>query len=173
MTRRLGAITQFSYVVDDLDKAIEHWAGVLQVGPFFVLEHVEYKECIYKEQPCALDMSVALAYSKDIQIELVVQHNEVASIFTDFRSIRGTGLQHVGVISHDLTSDLESLSEKGIVPVQYGEAENGTRFAYLNSDTIPGTMLELFQVPDTIGSAFEYMRRAAQQWDPEIGPPRR
>lgn len=173
MTQRLGHILQFSYVVRDLNAAIEHWARTLQVGPFFVLEHVPYKACQFRGAPSDIDMSVALAYSGDTQIELVQQHNDAPSIFREFLTARGEGLQHVGALSADLDSDLAMMSRQGAVPIQEGEAQNGTRFAYLDTDHYPGTMLELFQVPADIASAFDYMREKARVWNPETDSIRR
>ncbi len=173
MSRQLGPIVQFSYVVDDLDAAIAHWARVMEVGPFFVLEHVPYSRCLYLSKETAIDMSVALAYSGDVQIELVQQHNDAPSIFRNFLTARGPGLQHVGTVSDDLEADLAVLAGRGVRPVQEGEAENGTRFAYVDSDLVPGTMLELFQLPENIRQAFEYMRAAARDWDPSADPARR
>ncbi len=170
---RLGPIMQFSYVVRDLDLALEHWAQTLQVGPFFVLEHVPYTRCEYRGQPSNIDMSVAIAYSGDVQIELVQQHNDAASIFNDFLNARGEGLQHVGIVTEDLSCDLAAFARTGTHPLQQGEAENGTRFAYLNTDSIPGTMLELVQLPPQIATAFEYMRAAAASWKPGVDPIRR
>ena len=172
MSRVLGPIVQFSYVVDDLDAAITHWAEVLQVGPFFVLEHVPYRICRFRGEATPLDMSVALAYSHDVQIELVIQHNDAPSIFKEFRDARGAGLQHVGVVTDDLERDLRHFAARGVRPLQDGEADNGTRFAYLDTALVPGTMLELFQLPAPISSAFESMRRAAQSWVPGRDPPR-
>ena len=173
MSQRLGNILQFSYVVRDLDAAIEYWARVLQVGPFFVLAHVPYKTCRVRGEPTDIDMSVALAYSGDTQIELVQQHNDAPSIFREFMAARGEGMQHVGVLSSDIDGDLAALAARGVTPVQEGEAENGTRFAYVDSDAYPGTMLELFQVPGEVASAFEYMRGKARGWDPVEGSARR
>ncbi|MFK7957949.1 MAG: VOC family protein [Lysobacterales bacterium] len=173
MTARLPPIIQFSYLVTDLDAAIEHWAGTLSVGPFFVLEHVPFANQLYRGDPCEADISVALAYSGPVQIELVQQHNDARSIFFDFLSTRGEGLQHVGAITQNLDEDLAALAKVGAAPVQWGEAENGTRFAYLNTDKVPGAMLELFQLPTKVASAFDYMQAAAQKWRPGIDPARR
>lgn len=163
---RLPPILQFSYVVEDLDAAINHWAEVLQVGPFFVLEHVPYETCYYRGAPSDVDMSVALAYSGDVQIELVKQHNNADSIFKEFLASRGPGLQHVGALTEDLESDLRGLKTIGIEPVQWGTAENGTRFVYVDSDMIAGCMLELFQIPEELHQAFAYMKKKAANWQP-------
>lgn len=173
MSRQIQAINQFSYVVRDLDAAISHWADVLQVGPFFVLEHVPYATCRYRGAPTDIDMDVAMAYSGDVQIELVHQRNDAPSIFTEFLRERGEGLQHVGVITPDLDLALDHFAGKSIEPVQEGVAENGTRFAYLDTAVVPGTMLELFELPAAIEKAFGKMREACAAWDPATGPARR
>ena len=100
--RDLPNICQFSYLVRDLDAAIEHWAGTLQVGPFFVLEHVPYEHCTFRGQPSDIDMSVAMAYSGAVQIELVCQHNDAPSIFSEHLSSKGEGLQHIGALISDI-----------------------------------------------------------------------
>lgn len=72
-------------------------------------------------------------------------------------------------ISDDLRSDLAWFADKGINPVQEGEAENGTLFAYLETDLIPGTMLELVSLPKEVVSAFKFMHDKAAQW--KVGDP--
>ncbi|MEM7282971.1 MAG: VOC family protein [Pseudomonadota bacterium] len=173
MSPAFTTISQFSYVVKDIDRAIDHWAGILRVGPFFVLEHVPYDTCLFRGEVTDVDMSVAMAYSGDTQIELVCQHNNADSIFIEHLQNHGEGLQHVGARTENLDADLSFFQSKSITPVQEGLASNGTRFAYLNTDAFPGTMLELFQIPDDIARAFDYMRKAAKTWDPEIDSPRR
>ncbi|MEL7539201.1 MAG: VOC family protein [Pseudomonadota bacterium] len=167
------SITQFSYVVRDLDAAIEHFADTFGVGPFFVLEHVPYRVCRFRGEAADIDMSVAMTYVGDMQLELVVQHNDTPSIFTEFLDKRGEGLQHVGRLVDDIASELAAFAERGIQPVQDGEAENGTLFAYLDTDTIPGSMLELFQVPPDVASAFEYMKKKAAEYRPGVDQRRR
>ncbi|MEM7359316.1 MAG: VOC family protein [Pseudomonadota bacterium] len=161
---KLPELMQFSFVVEDLESAIQHWAQNFHVGPFFVSEHIPYKSCLYLGQPIDLDMSVAIAYNGSIQIELVKQHNDSPSIFREFMLNRGDGLQHVAMISEDLSADLARYAANGVTPVQEGEAENGTRFAYLNTDRIPGTMLELVSPTEEVLRAFNFMRNAADSW---------
>lgn len=170
MSRIFGPIMQYSFVVKDMEKAIAHFANTLEIGPFFVLDHVAYKKITYKEHPSDIDMSVAIAYSGDIQIELIQQHNDSPSIFNDFLKTQGEGMQHVGVITHDIKADLTLLETQGINAVQYGEAENGTRFAYLDTALIPGTMVEIFEVSDRLAKGFEFMRNAALKWNPKSDP---
>ena len=166
-------IDQFSYVVTDLDRAIEHFASTFGIGPFFVLEHVPYKVCRFRGRDANIDMSVAMAYDGETQIELVTQHNTAPSIFTEFVAERGEGLQHVGRLVGDISAELAAFADKGVQSVQDGEATNGTLFAYLDTAVVPGTMLELYQVPEDVASAFEYMQAKAREFRPGTDKPRR
>jgi len=156
---------QNGFLVEDLPAAIEHWARVLQVGPFFVFERVPFKELWYREQPAAdIELTVAIAYCGDLQIELIHQRNAVPSIYTDFRLRHGTGLQHMGVLSDNLERDLARLRAKNVVPIQHGNAA-GMRFAYVATDHHPGGMLELIEATPKTLAFFERMRTAARDWD--------
>jgi hypothetical protein len=156
---------QNGFVVDDVAAAIEHWARVLHVGPFFVFERVPFKEVWYRGQPAGdIDLTVAIAYSGELQIELVHQRNSVPSIYADFRARHGTGLQHMGVLSENLERDLARLKTKNVLPVQYGNAA-GMRFAYVSTDHHAGGMVELIEATPKTLAFFERMRAAARDWN--------
>ena len=161
----LGPVMQVSYLVRDLDDAINHWAAKMNVGPFFVLDHVSYDEFYYRDHPSDVDMAVAIAYSGNIQIELVRQHNEAPSIFQDFLKAHGEGMVHLGATTDDLAQDLAALEQKGIKPVQHGRASNGTLFAYVETDFHPGALMELVELSPSLEKGFAVMRQAAQDWD--------
>ena len=55
-----GPVMQLGFVVPDLEAAARHWTR-LGVGPFFLLEHIQFAECRYKGTPTRFDMSVASA----------------------------------------------------------------------------------------------------------------
>ena len=164
MSRFFGPIFQSGYVVPDWEAAAWHWIEKLGVGPFFVLRHVEFAECFYRGQPTCADLTVAITYSGEHQIELVQQHNDAPSIYTDFLTRSPYGLQHVGALTRDLdrTLDDHSLLDRRI---QWGETSAGQRFAYVDTCFTEGTMLELIEADRTMLDAFDYMRRAAADWD--------
>ena len=35
---------QNAFVVDDLDAAMDHWLNKMGVGPYFMFEHVQFRE---------------------------------------------------------------------------------------------------------------------------------
>ena len=160
-----GPVMQNGFVVDELNAAIEHWARRLGVGPFFVFERVAFKECWYRGQVATdIDLTVAIAYWGEVQIELIHQRNAVPSIYTDFVARKGSGLQHMGVMSDDLDADLARLKDRGILPVQHGTAP-GMRFAYVATDFHPGGMIELIEATPKAVSFFGRIRAAARDWD--------
>jgi hypothetical protein len=162
---RFGPIVQNGFVVRDLEAAVQHWSGRLGVGPFYVLEHIPFGPVFFRGKPLALDMSVALAQWGEIQIELIVQHDTAASIYTEFSARHAEGLQHVGVMTASLDEHLECLRPHGIEPVQWGATANGMRFAYVDTDAHPGAMIELIETGPAVEAFFAMVRKAAENWD--------
>jgi hypothetical protein len=164
----LGLPMQLGFVVPDLDAAIRHWVS-LGVGPFFLLEHIAFAECSYRGKPARFDLSVAIGQWGPVQVELIRQHDDVPSIYTRFDGSRAGGLQHVGVMTDSVAADLERLAPLGIEPVQHGSTANGIRFAYVNTDALPGAhpggMVELIERGPAIDGFFRLVREAAAGWD--------
>ncbi|HVW67763.1 MAG TPA: VOC family protein [Steroidobacteraceae bacterium] len=166
MASLFGPVMQNGFVVADLTKALEHWTRVMRVGPFFLFERIAFAECWYRDRPATdIDLSVAIAYWGDIQIELIQQRNDVPSIYTDFTSRGLAGLQHMGVITDSVERDLSRLAEQGVRPVQHGRTAAGMRFAYVDTDHHPGGMVELIEAGPKGLAFFEKMREAARTWD--------
>jgi methylmalonyl-CoA/ethylmalonyl-CoA epimerase len=166
VTAAFGPVVQNAFVVDDLDAALAHWTVRMGVGPFFVLERVKFGEVTFRGAPAGdIDLTVAIAYWGDLQIELIRQNCATPSIYTEFASARGTGMHHMGVLTDDLDEHLRLLAVRGIEPVQHGATAVGMRFAYVSTDFHPGGMVELIEAGPAVRSAFDGMRAAAARWD--------
>lgn len=161
---RFGDIMQNGYVVDDLETAAMHWVNTLGVGPFFFMEHIEFSESFYRGKPAEIDMSVAIAYSGNLQIELVQQHNDAPSIYKTFRDQHGQGLQHVGALVDNLDTCLSTNNAESL-KLQWGTTGAGQRFAYLATDFHNGAMIELIEADESMHNAFTSMQRTASEWD--------
>ncbi|MDJ0940607.1 MAG: VOC family protein [Woeseiaceae bacterium] len=160
----MGPIIQNGFVVRDWREAALHWAETLGVGPFFAIEHVEFAECFFRGEPVDIDMSVAIAYTGGYQIELVQQHNDAPSIYTEFLEHNEPGLQHVGTLVDDLDQAIAEGGFEGKL-IQHGTTAAGQRFAYVDSILHNGTMLELIEADGGMRNAFDYMQKAAVGWD--------
>jgi hypothetical protein len=162
---QFGPLIQNGYVVRNLERAVHHWATVVGVGPFFVLEHVAYGDVFFRGKPAKVDMSVAVGYWGDMQVELIVQHNDAPSIYSEFAVLAGEGLQHIGVMTDSVPEHLQRLHAQGIDPIQWGETANGIRFAYISTDAHLGGMIELIERGPVIEGFFRMARAAAENWD--------
>lgn len=165
---RLGPVMQLGFVVRDLERAASHWSS-LGIGPFLLLEHVKLADCRFRGAPVSFDMSAAVAQWGSVQLELIQQHDDVATVYTEFIGAAAGGLHHLGVMTDSIAAQLESLAPTGIAPVQSGSAGNGIRFAYLGTDALPdahpGAMIELIERCPAIERFFGMVRDAAVDWD--------
>src|SRR5689334_7776513 len=84
-----GPIRQIGYVVGDIDEAIASWVA-LDVGPWFAVRGLSMR-AHYRGRPCETTLSLALSNTGEMQIELIYQHDETPSIFTEFLTANGPG----------------------------------------------------------------------------------
>lgn len=165
MRRIAGPVMQNAFVVPSLERAIEHWTQVMGVGPFFLFEHIAFSEYIFRGRAVKpIDLSIAIAYWEDLQIELIRQLDDSPSIYTEFQAAHGSGMHHMGVMSQQLDVHLAELARHGVQPVQQG-CVPGMRFAYIATDHHPGGMIELIEAGPGARGLFERMREAARSWD--------
>ena len=160
-----GPVVQIAYLVHDLQSAVAHWSGRMGVGPFYAIEHISFGPQYFRGAPLKLDMSVAIAQWGELQIELLVQHDSSASIYTEFAARHGEGLQHIGVMTDSVERHLERLRPLEIEPIQWGETAAGMRFAYVNTDLHPGAMIELIESGPAVEAFFAMVRKGAGAWD--------
>jgi hypothetical protein len=165
MNTRFGPIVQNGYVVRDLERAVHHWVTVVGVGPFFMLEHVDFAELYLRGEKIKIDMSVAVAYWGTIQVELIVQPDGAPSIYSEFAAVHGEGLQHVGVMTDSVAEHIARLRQDGVEPVQWGATGSGIRFAYVATDQHPGGMIEIIETGPAISGFFKMAEDAARNWD--------
>lgn len=160
---QLGPLMQNGYVVPDIQAAVRHWTDVMGVGPFFMFDHPEFSALSYRGKKCSADISAALAYWGDVQIELIQQWNDAPSVYRDWPAAVFGGLHHVAVMTDSFTADLDRFRDRGLEPIQIGDL-GGIRFAYVPTDQHPGGMLELIE-HGPIDAYYTMFREAARDWD--------
>ncbi|XRQ16906.1 VOC family protein [Actinomadura welshii] len=160
-----GAIAQFGYVVRDIEAAMEHWVRH-GVGPWFYVDRVPLDWFRYRGADSDLQMSVALANSGDVQIELIQQRNDAPSLYKDFLDAGREGAQHVAYWTTDYQDLYDRALAAGHVLGQEGQigGEQG-RFAYFDTELHPGTVIEISDVAGSKGDLFRHIRDAAAGWD--------
>jgi hypothetical protein len=138
------SITQMGYVVTDLESAMARWSQTLGIGPFDTISHVKVDDGVYRGAPTSVDISVAIAESGNIQIELIEQHNDVASCYRDLFAPGTEGLHHVAVHTADYDTEVARYESLGAAQA-FGGIYEGTRFVYMDTSASLGIMIEVVE----------------------------
>jgi hypothetical protein len=165
LSRIFGQISQIGYVVRDIHVSMGHWVRN-GVGPWFYIKKVELDYFRYRGVDSDLQMSVALANSGDVQIELIQQLNDASSMYKDFLDSGREGAQHIAYWTKDYQTLYDHVLSRGYVVAQEGRIGGETgRFAYLDTETDAGTVIEISDISGAKGQFFDYVRHAAATWD--------
>ncbi len=166
MSRIFGAVRQNGYVVRDIEAAMDHWVRVMGVGPWFYLERVQIDWFRYRGSPQNLEMSIGLANSGDLQIELIQQRNDAPSMYRDFLESGREGLQHIAYWSEDYRALYDCALDLGYRLGHEGQigGEQG-RFAYFDTEAELGTVIEISDISGPKGAFFDMVREMSVGWD--------
>jgi catechol 2,3-dioxygenase-like lactoylglutathione lyase family enzyme len=160
-------VRQNGYVVRDIEAALEHWTRRLGVGPFFYFARVPIQDFRYRGGPSPIEVSIALANSGELQIELIQQRNDAPSMYRDFLAAGREGLQHVAFWTERFDADLARLTAAGYAIGQSGAIGAGGRFVYFDAEPgePPGSVIELSETSGAKGRFFRHIADAARSWD--------
>jgi catechol 2,3-dioxygenase-like lactoylglutathione lyase family enzyme len=165
VSRHFGAVRQNGYVVRDVEAAMKHWTEVLGIGPFFYFERVPIEDFCYRGEPSPIQVSIALANSGPLQIELIQQRNDAPSMYRAFVAAGHEGLQHVAFWTERFDAALDERLGMGFRVGQSGRIGAAGRFVYFDVEAHPGTVIELSEVSGAKGRFFEHIARVAADWD--------
>lgn len=161
----LGKIRQFGFIVDDIDTAIAQW-GALGVAPWLVIRDVAMEGCTYRGAISEPVVSIALANSGDMQIELIQQHGDMPSIYQEFMHATGGGLNQVAYWVEDVDAVRAEAVAAGWTEVWRGEEGGPTQFSYLEHPDSPVAIVELMELNDATRSMGSAIQAAAEEWTP-------
>ncbi|MFD2149447.1 VOC family protein [Rhodococcus jostii] len=162
----LGPVRQLGYAVTDIDAELEYWTNKRGVGPFFVVEHAPFEEVHYLGQSVEIDLTVAIAYSGSMQIELIQQNDAGPSPYRDFIAEYGPGLHHLAVFADDFDDTVLQAQASGEAATFTGSISGFGRFAYFDT---AGQHLAV-EIGDVGGGTgvtemFAAFEEAARYWD--------
>jgi hypothetical protein len=166
MSRIFGSVAQNGYVVRDLRATMTHWIEVLGVGPWFYIPKVKTDYFRHRGADSPVEMSIALANSGDLQIELIQQLNDAPSMYKEFIDAGHEGLQHVAYWTKDYQPLYDRALALGYKVGHEGQigGEQG-RFCYFDTGARPGTVVEISDISGGKGKFFDHIRRIARDWD--------
>ncbi len=164
MSRLFGPLRQMGYVVRDIEGAMHHWVEVCGIGPWFYAERMPFTDFTYKGARHEIEVSIALANSGDVQLELIQQRNDTPSMYLDFLRAGHEGLQHWSSWPEDYDARIERALAGGWTIGQQGDSARG-RFVYFANEGHPGTVIEMADYTATRRRVFDAVRAAAIGWD--------
>ena len=121
----------------------------------------------YRAAPTTVDVSIAMAFTGSMCVELIQQHDDQPSVYLESISTSGYGFHHCGIGTRNFDSLLAKYVALGHEAVFTDREPGGARIAYLSSaDSLSG-MTELIELTEGVEAMFERFRRAAVNWDGE------
>jgi hypothetical protein len=165
MSRIFGEMRQIGIVVKDIEKAMRHWIDVCGVGPWFYAERLPMFNYRYRGKPYDTPhLSIALANSGDVQLELIQQRCQTPSLYHDFLNAGHEGAQHWSSWPVNFHEIREKALANGWHAGQEGDSARGP-FIYFLEEGHPGTVIEMAEATPTRMRIFDRVRAAAKNWD--------
>jgi hypothetical protein len=163
MSRLFGEMRRVGIVVRDIEAAMRHWVVVCGVGPWFYTDRLTVAGYTYAGRRYDdAHISIALANSGDVQLELIQQRCGTPSMYRDFLAAGHEGMQH-------WSSWPENYDEIGALTTGYTVGQEGDsprgRFVCFRNEGHPGTVIEMAHATPTRMRIFDAVRAAAAGWD--------
>ena len=160
---------QQAYLVNDLDRAINHWHATFGAGPFVKAEHHKTDRFDYRGTDQEADVSYAFGYLGDMQIQFIVQHDDTPSIYRDMFASGDEGFHHVGCLVHDFEAEFQRLESMGFECATRLHADTADA-AYFDTREATGAFTEIHNDPPRIVAAFAMWHRAHLNMRPGDSP---
>lgn len=154
---------QLGFVVDDLLAAAARWASVHAVGPFHVLPPVEVA-CTYRGTQSAIDMQIAIAQAGPVQIELIEQRCDRASVFRDLFAKSRSGFHQLCTVSPDYEGKKAHFAHLGYELASEIIA-NGSRVSYFDTVEDFGFFTEVVEETPGFLAHLARIARTCAEWD--------
>lgn len=159
-----GPVGQIGYVVSDVEAAATRWHEATGIGPWRIMEDLEIDNWVYDGTPGPMSISMGVAYSGGVQIELIEQRTDAPSMYRDLLDTYGEGAQHVCFYPPSYDEAMSHLLDQGMTVGQAGELW-GIRFAYMRGDA--GQVIEFAELPDQVRVGRQKGIEEAADWDGE------
>lgn len=166
-----SVLTQNAYVVRDIHDAMNRWIDNFGVGPFFYFPQIEIVDAVYRGAPSELEISIGLAYSGDVQIELIEQHTEGPSAYRDVVPKGQEGFHHICTYPDDYHAEIKRFEALGYEVAGSGKiGAPRIPFCYLDTRERLNCMIELVEMPEGMGDLWVSLKDTTANWDGKTDP---
>ncbi len=172
MTRMMGfgrptrTVMQTCYVVEDIMAAIHYYTRTLNIGPFYLLSRAKGQDRMYRGRNMPSETSVAMAFSGNMNVELVQQHDDVPSVVKEHVDRYGYGFHHFGLAYEDVEAVIPLYQGEGFEVVGSNPVPTGGTVYFLQDDNpVQPGYVELIPFNEGMDETFTRFWQAAQDWD--------
>jgi hypothetical protein len=158
-----GKVRQFGFVIPDIQAAINQWAA-LGVAPWLIIPEFTLSGSRYRGELSEPVVSIALANTGDMQIELIQQHCDTPSAYREFMDATGGGLNQVAYWVEDIEGTRAAALDAGWTEVWFGDA--GVKYYYLEHPDSPVALVELMELNEMSRGMGAMTQEAAEAWKP-------
>jgi hypothetical protein len=160
-----GSIVQIAYIVEDIESAIETYVARMNIGPWFIAGPFHPAKPVYRGKVAVPHVSLAVAYTGTVMIELIAQHDDTPSVFREVAKSRGYGFHHWGIAVENFDEQVADYLAKGYEIAFSDTAPMGMRVAYMDTlGELPG-MVELIEGNAAFEGFFTPIYKASIGWD--------
>jgi hypothetical protein len=135
---------QLGFVVTDLVAAASMWAEVHGVGPFHVMPPVT-QACTYRGEPSEISLQYGVSQAGPVQIELIEDQGERASVFNEPGRASPTGFHQICTVTRDYEGKKSFYQDAGYELACELAAPDGQRVAYLDTVADFGFFVEVVE----------------------------
>ncbi len=154
---------QIGHVVDDVVAAAADWARTFGVGPFHVLPVVE-QHADYSGETRTVRVQVAVAQAGPVQIELIQQHCDTPSIYSEW-SRNGTSAFHqIATVTNQYDAKTAHFTSLGY-PIAAESTGGGFRVAYIDTAERFGFYTEVVEAPPAFLDQVRAISDTCADWD--------
>jgi hypothetical protein len=155
---------QLGFIVDDVVTAARRWAETFGVGPFFV-QRIEDAPCTYRGSRSAVSMELAVAQAGPVQIELIAQRCDRASVYRELELLGGAAFHQVCTLVGDYTATLECYRAGGLEVACEFFVEGAPPVAYVDTLDQFGFFTEVAERTDAFVAHLTQVAEAGRTWD--------
>lgn len=161
----VGGIVQAAYTVKNIEQSMRNFSERFKLGPWFVSGPFVPAKGFYRGQPTDMSLTLAVAFSGHVMIELIEQHDDKPSVYQETIKAVGYGFHHWAICSKSFDEDVGAYEAAGCPVVFSDVSPRGVRIVYVDtSKTLPG-MLEIIETTDALEKIYHSYFEAAQNWD--------
>lgn len=162
MTISDGPVTQVAWVTDDIARTESVLGSQFGVSAWTRMGDVHFgpETCTYRGEPADFTAQVSLAYSGDLQLELI-QPVSGESIYSEHLREHGPGLHHTCFEVDDVDAAISAAVADGWDCVQRGSMGGLMEFAYLEREGSGTSCVELCRIGEDLKAMFAAMKGGA------------